>query len=282
MNKVFFLNGKFVPENNAKIEVDNLGLLRGYGVFDYARTYNRIPFCLDKHISRLFRSAKKINLKIPFKPEEIKKIVLRLIKLNKNMGDLGLRIVAAGGKTVDGRTSEKVNFFIIVSSPHRPSEIFYKKGIKLATIDYLRQFPEIKSLNYTLACANWKKITRQGAQEILYLSKGKVFECSTSNFFIVKNKIIKTQKNQILKGVTKEIALNLAKKSGLRVQEKELGLKETLAADEAFITATDKEILPVTKINNHKIGNGKVGEITKKLMEMFKRYVEANSRPKKS
>ena len=275
--RFFFLNGKFVKEKDAKIQVNNLGFLRGYGIFDYLRTYDRVLFHFDDHISRFFNSAREMNLKVPYTREEIKKILFQLIKKNKNLREFSFRIVLTGGKTSDGKTSKDETFFIIVDKSHAYPKLFYKKGIKLITFNYLREFPEIKSLNYALAISNWEKILKKGAQEILYISdKNIVSECSTSNFFIVKKKILYSPKTNILEGITKKVVVNLAKKSGFKIRNKNLFLKEVLSANEAFITSTDKEILPVVKIDNFKIGNGKVGKITKELMKVFNEYVVKN------
>jgi len=272
--RFFFLNGKFVKEKDAKIEVNDLGLLRGYGVFDYLRTYDRILFHFDDHIFRFFNSAKKMNLKVPYSKEEIKKIFYQLIKKNKNLSEFSFRIVLTGGRSSDGKTSKDQTFFIIVDKSHIYPKLSYKKGIKLITINYLREFSEIKSLNYAMAISNWEKILKKGAQEILYISdRNIVSECSTSNFFIVKKKILYSPRTNVLNGITKKVVVSLAKKSRFKIIEKDLFLKEALSSDESFITSTDKEILPVVKIDNFKIGNGKVGEVTTELMKVFNEYI---------
>jgi len=267
---IYFLNGKFVNKNKAKIKVNDLGLLRGYGVFDYLRTYNRIPFHLNEHLVRFFDSAKRFNLKIPYSKEEIKNILFKLIK--KNKGELTFRIILTGGESSDGKISKKPNFFIIVEKPLSYPAIFYQKGIKVITLNYLRDFPEIKSLNYALALSYWQKVLKEKAQEILYLFKNRIYEASTSNFFIIKNGVIFSPKENVFEGVTKKVVIQLAKKYGFKIKEKKLFLDEILRADEIFITATSKEIMPVVKIDNHLINKEKVGEITKKLIEIFKEY----------
>lgn len=271
---IYFLNGKFIEKNKAKIKVNDLGLLRGYGVFDYLRTYNKIPFHLNKHLARFFDSAKKFNLKVPYSKEEIKNILFKLIKKNKNKKDLAFRIILTGGESSNGKTSKKPNFFIITEKLLFYPAIFYQKGIKMITLNYLRDIPEIKSLNYTIALFHWQKTLKEGAQEILYFFKNRIYEASTSNFFIVKNGIIFSPKENIFEGVTKEVVTQLAKKHGFKIKEKEIFLDEIPKADEIFITATSKEIMPVVKIDNHLINKGKVGEITKKLMKIFKEHTK--------
>ncbi len=270
--KTYFLNGKFVKENQAKIKVNDLGILRGYGVFDYLRTYNRIPFHLEDHLKRFFNSAKILNLKIPYSKKELEDIIGKLIKKNKDLKELSFRIILTGGETNDGKTSQKPSFSIIVNSPHSYSDDIYKKGIKIITLNYIREFPVAKSLNYALAIANWPKVLDKKAGEILYTSEGKVYEASTSNFFVIKNEVLFTPAEKVLEGITKKIILKLAKKNKIPVKETDLFLEDVLKAEESFISATDKKVMPVVKIDNHKIGNGKPGKITKKLMEIFEEY----------
>jgi len=276
--KTFFVNGKFVKENQAKIKINDLGLIRGYGIFDYLRTYNKIPFHLREHLARFFNSAKELNLKIPYSQYEFKKIIFELIKKNKNLKEMSFRVILTGGETLDGKTSKRPSFFIIVNSPHFYPKKFYQKGIKLITLNYFREFPETKSLNYAFAIANWGKVLQKNAQEILYVFKNKVYEASTSNFFIVKNKIVYTPKQNILQGITKKVVINLAQKNNIKVKEKEIYLNQVFNAKEAFITATDKEIMPVCQIDNKKIGSQIPGEITKKLMRIFKQYTKRCSK----
>ena len=271
---IYYLNGKFVEKLKAFVRVNDLGLLRGYGIFEYLRTYDRVPFHLEDHLNRFFHSAQSLNLKSPASKEELRGIIFELIKINKNFKELGFRVVLTGGETSDAKTSEKPTLFIIAANPLPYPKEFYLKGVKILTFNYRREFPEIKTTNYLLAVSQWKNVLQKKAAEILYVFQGKALEASTSNFFTVKNKILFTPKNEILGGVTRKIVIKLAKENKIKISEKPLFLKEVLKADECFITATDKEIMPVVKIDRFKIKNGLVGESTKKLIEFFKEYTK--------
>lgn len=270
----YYLNGKIIEKSKAFIRVNDLGLLRGYGIFDYLKTYNRKPFHLDDHCRRFFVSAASLNLKPSLSPKELKEIIFKLIKKNKNLKELSFRIVLTGGETDDTRTSKKPTFFIIVEPAHYYPRKVFEKGIKLVTLNYCREFPEIKSINYLLAISRWKDALKKKAGEILYVWQGKVLEATTSNFFMVKKGVLFTPQNEVLPGITKKVVIELAKKNKIKVQEKNLFLKEVLRADECFITATDKEIMPVVKIDNRIIGKGRVGSQTKRLMKFFKNLVK--------
>jgi len=270
----YYLNGKIVEKDKALIQVNDLGLLRSYGIFDYFRTYRQIPFHIEDHLNRFFGSASSLNLKPPVSKKEIKKVIDELIKKNKDLKEMSFRMVLTGGLTEDAKTSEKPTFFIIVNKAHVYPEKAYKQGVKLVTLDYCREFPQTKTINYLWAVSQWKNILNKKASEILYVSEGKVLEASTSNFFMVKNKILFTPQNEILGGVTRKIVIKVAKENGIKVVEKTLSLKEVLKADESFLTATDKEIMPVVRINKFKIKTGQVGETTKKLIGLYREYIK--------
>ncbi len=271
MKIFYYLNGKIVEKDKALIPVNDLGLLRAYGVFDYFRTYKRKPFHLEDHLNRFFHSASFLNLHPPLSKRETEKVIFELIKKNKHLEELSFRIVLTGGETDDTRTSEKPTFFIIVGPVHYyPPEVF-EKGIKLVTLDYCREFPTTKTINYLWAISQWKNILKKDAAEILYVWQGQVLEASTSNFFMVKNKTLFTPKNEVLEGVTRKLVIKLAKENKIKVVEKNITLKEVLEADECFITATDKEVMPVVKIDNRIIGTDCPGEQTKKLLNLFRK-----------
>lgn len=274
MKTFYCLNGKFIDSSKALIRVNELGLLRGYGIFDYFRTYDRKPFHLEDHLNRFFKSASFFNLQPPFSVKEIEEIVLELIKRNKNFRELGFRVVLTGGETSDGKTAVKPTFLIMVAEPSFFPKEFYSNGIKILTFDYHREFPETKTTNYLLAVSRWREVLRKKAAEILYVWQGKVLEASTANFFMVKNKTLFTPQTDILKGVTRKLVIKLAKENKIKVIEKDISLKEALKADECFLAATDKEIMPVVKIDNQIIGNGRAGVQTKRLMELFEDLVE--------
>ena len=272
---IYYLNGKFIEQSKAFIKVNELGLLRGYGIFDYFRTYGKKPFHLEDHLGRFFKSASSFNLQPSISIKEIERIVLELIKRNKNFRELGFRIVLTGGETLDGKTSVRPTFLIMVAKPSFFPKEFYSNGVRVLTFDYRREFPETKTTNYLLAISRWRDVLRKKAAEILYVWQGKVLEASTANFFMVKNKILFTPKTDILKGVTRKLVIELAKKNKIKVIEKDISLKEVLKADECFITATDKEIMPVVKIDNGIIGDGQPGEQTKKLIILFQKLRES-------
>ncbi len=275
--KIHFVNESFVNLENAFVRVDDLGILRGFGVFDYLRTYNQKPFLLDDHIDRFLNSAKYAGLSVPYKKDEIIEIINKLIKKNNSIKkrniEYAFRIVLTGGESEDSKISKKPSFFILTEEPHIPPSNIYKNGAKIFLLNYQRECPEVKTTNYFVPLRIWKDVKEKGGFEVLYHFQGKVTECSTSNFFIVKNQKVITPKSNILKGITRKIVLDIIN-GKIGYKEEDFSLKQVFEADEAFLTSTDKEIVPVVKIDNLKIGKyGRVGKITQKISSLFQDFI---------
>ncbi len=270
-----YLNGKIVPLKRARVSPRDIGFLRGYGVFDFFRTINGKPFLYDEHIERFKNSAELFNLKIPIGDAELKKIIDKLI-LKNGFRESSVRIVLTGGELKNGMGFDSFSptFLILVEKSKTPPAKLYKTGVKLITLEHRRELPRAKTLNYISAvrlCNS--ELKRKKAFEVLYTDRGRVLECSTSNFFIFRGGKLITPKKDILLGTTRNLVLKLAGKH-FKTEEREIKSRELRFADEAFITASNKDILPVVNIDGKIIGDGKVGENTRKLMDAFGSYVK--------
>lgn len=277
MKIFYFVNGQFTESSRARLPLNDLGLLRGYGIFDYFRTYGKKPFCLNAHWERFRASTEAMNLRLPCNREKFKTIIAKLIVKNGHLKNLGFRTVLTGGSTKDYRTASRPNFFIIVDESRHYPEKIYQNGAKIITLTHRRPTPEIKTLNYSAAISHWQKVIKEQAAEILYVFQGDVSEGATSNFFIVKNRVLLTPGKSVLAGITRQIVIQLAKTERIKIKFVSLKLKDVLNADECFITATDKEIMPVVKIDEWTIGSGRPGEQTKKLIELFGKFKSCQS-----
>lgn len=275
MTKFFYLNGKLVPENQAKISVYDLGLVRGYAVFDFLRTYNSRPFYLDDHLKRLLNSAELIGLTHNYTLNSLRKIVLKTLKKN-NLKEANIRIILTGGYSKDFITPSRPNLIVMITPVKDLPEKFYKKGGELITKIAERILPQAKTTIYTEFVKFLQLAKKKGAIEVLLLNQEKkILECTTSNFFAVQNKkLITPSLEQILSGITRKVVINLAKKLKIPVIERDIFYNEIKNFAEVFITATNKEILPIVQIDKIKIGNGKVGELTKILMREFRRLTK--------
>jgi len=276
MIRYCYFNGKIVPENKAGVSVRDMAVLRGYGMFEFLRTYDGRLFHFEDHIKRFRNSARMMGLRAPLSDKEIKLVLERLVLKNK-FKEAALRLVLSGGRTIDGMRYNRLEptFFILADEFKPLPDAFFKRGVAVVTHEYQREMPGAKTTNYLVAARehNNGKNKNGRALEILYTKDGKALECTTSNFFIFKGGTLVTTEKNVLKGVTRKIALKLARPR-FKIEERDIKTSEFKEATEAFLTATNKEIVPIVKIDGQKISDGKVGKNTKIMIGMFKEYAK--------
>ncbi|MFC1609265.1 aminotransferase class IV, partial [Patescibacteria group bacterium] len=237
-------------------------------------TVNGKPFLLKEHWNRFINSAKELNLNIPVSEDEFKSVVERLIEDN-DLGEMNIRTVLTGGVSDDAFSLKgEETLLVTVEKLKLPSDDIFKKGAKVITEDYKRFIPKAKISNYIAAIRKQDEKHGAGAIEIIYVDNGNVLEASTSNFFIVKNGEIVTTNKGILLGTIRNLVVDLATRDGFNVVEREVTMDEVLGADEAFLTATNKSIIPVVSVDENVIGSGEVGKTTKKLMDILENYLK--------
>ncbi len=269
---ICYVNGQFLPTAEASLPVRDLAILRGYGVFDFLRTYHGQPFKLREHLLRLEQSARTIYLDLPCSLDELEVIVNETLQRN-HLPEANIRIVVTGGVAADGITPAATStLIVIVTPPHAYPAAYYEQGVKVITVDIDRYLPQAKTINYIPAIIALKQARAAGAVEALYTnSAGHILEGTTTNFFLVQGRQLITPKADILSGVSREFVLGLAR-DYLDVVERAVTLDDLSQADEAFITASNKEIMPVHHVNEIAIGNGQApGPQTRRLMAAFRR-----------
>ena len=274
MEDIYFINGKYKNLDDPQITPDNIGLLRGYGIFEFMRTYNGKLFRFDEHMNRLYNSADEMNIEIPHDRGEIKEIAESLKRKN-NMKNCSIRVVVTGGRVTShtGYDPETPTFMVLCEPPKVLPEKYYSQGVELLTLNHQRILPEVKYTNYILPISKRKKLEEEDKFDFLYVDDGKVLESVTSSFFVVKDKKIITPKEGVLKGTTREFVIEIAEEN-FEVVRREISVSELENVDESFLTATNKEVLPVVKVDETQIGDGKVGPITKQLIGSFREKVE--------
>jgi len=270
MNHYCYFNGQILPEDDIRFQVNDLGILRGYSVFDYLRTYNFTPFRLHDHLIRLENSVKSIDLSLPISKEEIaEKIEELLFWRTDKTKDVGIRLLITGGYSENGYYApEKPNFLIRIEDVNPKPREAYEQGVKVITHQYQRELPEIKTTNYSRALIIHKAMQVQKAVDALYHLDGNISECTRNNFFLFKGNTLVTPKNNILRGITRRTVLDLAANK-FQVEERDIYLEELKEATEAFKTGTNTRIMPVIQIDELKINKKQVGPNTKALMQMF-------------
>ena len=286
---IIYLDGKFVPEEEAKVSVFAHGLLYGDGVFEGIRAYNGRVFRLTEHLVRLYNSAKAILLEIPMSLEEMEEAVLETLRRNK-LKDAYIRLVVTRGKGdlgLDPKKCCKPTVFIITDAISLYPEEMYKNGLKIVTVPTRRNAPEavnpnIKSLNYLNNILAKIEAANAGAQEAIMLNnEGYVAECTGDNIFIIKDGKIYTPSTALggLPGITRSAVIELARKMGYTVEETFFTRYDIYTADEAFLTGTAAEAIPVVELDGRAIGNGKPGPITQELIAAYRELVNSEGTP---
>ena len=265
------INTQLFQEADAKIHVSDLSIHRGFGIFDFLKTINGKPIFIQNHFDRFYNSAKELNLKVNYDRESLLNAVNALMEKN-NMPNSGIKFILTGGFSEDGYTIGEPNL-VITQSPFDYDPNGFDKGTTLVTYNHQRQLAIIKTIDYLKAILLQPYIKENGADDVLYHHNGLIRECPRANFFIVKGNKIITAKTDILKGITRSKVLGM-KIEGHSIVEEDFTLTDLAQADEAFITSSTKNVLPVLSIDGQKIGDGKPGKITYQLNQLFNELIK--------
>lgn len=278
-----FLNDKLVKKEDAKISVYDHGFLYGDGVFEGIRVYDGNIFRMKEHMDRLYDSARSIMLEIPYQQEELTQHVLKTVEKN-GLKDAYIRLVVsrgAGDLGLDPNNCSHPSAIIIVE----PLAIFpkhlYETGIDIVTVPTRRNRPDVlspkvKSLNYLNNILVRIEAHMAGVTEALMLNdQGYVAEGSADNVFIYKNGKLLTPPGYIgaLEGITRNAIIEIARELGYEVKEEPFTRHDVYTADEVFLTGTAAEVIAVVKVDGRKIGDGKPGVHTNRMLEKFRERV---------
>lgn len=267
-----YLNGDIMPVEQASLKINDLSLLRGYGLFDYFRTYNGVPFQWDWYWARFTQSAAVLRLPIAINQAQTAVILAELYRL-ADQPDIAYRFVLTGGYSPDSVSVVSPNFLIIAEPLPKDNPEGRHRGIKVLPFEFVRDLPELKSTNYLHMIRLAAEMKSQGAADLLYHKDGVISELTRSNFFIFKGDILVTPDQNILHGITRRVVLDMAEKE-YKVEIRPLLLGELAEADEAFTTSTTKWVMPVVQIGRQIVGDGKPGKRTLHLLAQFEELVE--------
>lgn len=265
----------FEKASDARISIHDLGVRRGYGAFDFLRTYQKVPFMLKSHVDKFFASTEILKLSLPkeITKERIYEVIETLISYAPD-SELTLTLFASAGKSANFFTPNALAEVQIYVQPlAKTSEIeTIHRPIDTITSFHERPLPRCKSLNYFPAIA--AMLEKGWCDEVLYANANNALtEASRANLFVIKNKTLITPNEGVLHGATRDVVLKV---NPLPIELRPIPLEEIFCADEVFITSTLKEVCPVGTINGQTIGDGKAGPTTKMLQQLFREYVEAS------
>lgn len=286
---LIYLDGQFVPQEEAKVSVFDHGLLYGDGVFEGIRSYNGRVFKLDEHLKRLYDSAKALMLNMPLSIDEMEEAVLETLRQN-NLRDAYIRLVVTrgvGDLGLDPDKCPRATVFIIADKIALYPPEFYENGLEIVTVPTRRNLtealnPRIKSLNYLNNILAKIEGKLAGVIEALMINaEGYVVECTGDNVFIWKDNTLFTPPTYvgILEGVTRNAVMGIAREIGLDVREQVFTRHDLYIADECFLTGTAAELIPVVKVDGRVVGSGKSGEVTRKLHAAFHELTQNTGTP---
>ena len=281
-----YVSGAFRPAADASVSVFDHGLLYGDGVFEGIRAYNGRVFKLERHIDRLFDSAKAIRLEIPQTHAEVCGLVVEACRRN-GISDGYVRLVVTRGPGdlgIDPRKCPRAELIVIARQLTMYAAA--AKGIKVVTSTFRRNAPDatspsIKSLNYLNNILARLEANDRGADEALMLDgQGYVAEATVDNFFIVTEHALLTPPTATnLNGITRETVLALAASLGIKADERPFTLFDVWTSKEAFICGTGAEVVPVLSVDERVIGSGGVGPVTGRIVAAYHEHVRSQGTP---
>jgi branched-chain amino acid aminotransferase len=279
MEKVF-LNDKLVNINKASISVTDSGFLYGAGLFETMRSHNGVVFALKDHLDRLFASADVLSINNPYEREDITEAIAELLRANK-LTDARLRLTLTNGPMTESEEQRKSTLLITAAKFRSYPPEYYKKGVMVVLCPFKqnpidpasgRKTTSYFSRMIALNLAHQKR----AAEAIWFTVDNRLAEGCISNVFLVKDSELYTPPitTPVLPGIARKIVCRLAQQNSIKLTEKDLSIDDLLGADEIFLTNVIMQVMPITKVEKHTVGDGQVGPIAKKLHKSFEELVK--------
>ena len=282
MQKLVWLNGEVTPLEDAKTSVADHSFLYGDGLFEGIRIYHHKVFKLDEHLDRLYHGIKYLNYKMTITQPELRQIILDTCKKSDmDAGYIRLNVTRGTGLGLDPKNiDQQPNVMVMINSLALYPESAYETGLDVVTTSF-KTIPA-DALDPRLKCigkyasnilAKQEANTRGAGEGLMLNHQGELAECTGDNIFLIQNGVIRTPDpaSGILKGVTRDTVIELARGIGIKVEECKLTPFDLYSADEAFLTGTAAEVIPMVTIDGRNIGDGQPGIITKQLIELYRK-----------
>ncbi len=280
MAKISYVNGRYVHHAEGAVHIEDRGYQFADGVYEVMAFYNRRFVDENLHMKRLARSLAELHIKPPMSAKAMRMVMQELLARNDRI-DGTVYIQISRGVAKRDHHFPKIHdssIVMVITGAKMPKAKEVREGVSVITCPDLRWARrDIKSISLLPNILAKQAATAAGAREAwLVNDKGIITEGAVSNNAIINSKgeiITSPKDNNILGGVTRETVLNLASKAGLKIVERSFSIKEAKAAKEAFLTSTTSNVLPVTRIDGIKVGNGKPGTITMQLLELYYQHI---------
>ncbi len=276
-----YVNGTIRPAQEAVIPVYDHGFLYGEGVYETIRTYNKIPFLLDRHNRRLRASAARLQIDVPFEDRDLARWIDETMAGAGDLPEAYIRVLltrGVGDLSYDLAATPKPSLVIIVKPLEESPDRIEREGIRLSLVPILRNHPAsvdpiIKSNNLLNNAMAMQQANQRHATEALMCNyRGELCECSQSNFFLVRDGVALTPPSSagLLEGITRAFMFEIGQQQKIDVREATLLPEDLDTADEAFITSTVRELSPVVRVDDRVIGTGRPGPITLRLLQAYR------------
>ena len=284
MSVMVNINGRILDKEHAVISVFDHGFLYGEGIYEVLRTYDGVPFLFDRHMRRLRASASMIRLDVPLSDVDVSRRIRETMEaaaLGTDGGEAYVRVLITRGVgeiTYDPAACPEPSV-VVIAKPHVDAPASsYTDGVMVSLVGILRNHPGsvnplIKSNNLLNNALGSQEAFRRGAFEgVMRNYRGEIAECTTANIFIVKDGVASTPALDagLLAGITREFLFEVAQEVGVPMREQVMHDADLLGADEAFLTSTTREVVPIVRVEEHVIGSGRPGPTTLKLLEAFR------------
>jgi branched-chain amino acid aminotransferase len=284
-----YVNGTITPAHEAVVPVYDHGFLYGEGVYETLRTYNRVPFLVDRHTRRLRASAGYIHLDVPFDDAALARAIddtmtsaFARLPESERHHEAYIRVLltrGVGELTYDVAATPTPSLIIIVKPIDEPPARVTEEGIRIALVPILRNHPGsvnpiIKSNNLLNNAMAMQEAYRRGAEEALMCNyRGELSECSQSNFFMVRKGVALTPRSEagLLEGLTRGFLFEVGRDAGIEVRAETLYPGDLESAEEVFITSTTRELSPVVRIDDRVVGTGRPGSVFKTLLAAYRK-----------
>ncbi|WAA10077.1 D-amino-acid transaminase [Fervidibacillus albus] len=272
------LNGELIERSEGKIDIEDRGFQFGDGVYEVISVYGGHPFALNEHLDRLFESARKIYMNIPYSKTELEDGIKRLLQKEKK-NNCYVYMQFSRGTSIRNHIIPKTatGTLIIYLLDAKQIDEWKQKGIKTVITEDIRWLRcDIKTTSLLGNVLVKQKAVEKNASEAILHRDGVVTEGSSTNVWIVKDRLIRTHPADhfILNGITRREILSICENHQFRCMEQRFTVDELLEADEIFITSTTLEVMPVVEVDGQKISGGKPGPITRKLQSLFEQEIQ--------
>ena len=272
-----YLNGKFIPIEEARIPVLDRGFIFGDGVYEVVPVYSRVPFRLDEHLARLERSLGAVAIRNPLTRKQWSEIIFRVVDAQP-FEDQGVYFQVTRGVAKRDHAFPKnaePTVFVMSNPLVNPAPEDVKKGgMALSAADNRWLRCDIKSISLIGNCLLRQLSAEAGGAETILFRDGKLTEASSSNVFVVKNGTIAAppKSNLILPGITYDVVVELARANGMPIELREVGEGEVRGADEVWVTSSSKEVFPIVELDGARIGDGRPGAQFHRMYALYQEF----------